>query len=170
MLTLAQILGSFCGTGITFGIYKPAINMYSGGALLVSPTPQATASIFTSFPQEFSSTTSQVFSVIQRSAIMQCVISALKDDYNLGQAVSPGGTNLFPMNLFFLFFALTASLGWETAGQVNPALDFGSRIMLSVLGYPSTIWTMSNGYAWVSLPRKEFSFISNDHTLTFRSV
>lgn len=46
---------------------------------------------------------------------MQCVISALKDDYNMGQQVSAGGGNLFPLNLFFLFFALTAALGWETS-------------------------------------------------------
>ena len=45
---------------------------------------------------------------------MQCVISALKDDYNLGQKTSPGGTTNFPLNLFFLFFGLTAALGWQT--------------------------------------------------------
>ncbi|KAK5109079.1 hypothetical protein LTR62_007535 [Meristemomyces frigidus] len=149
LLTFGQLLGAFCGTGVSFGIFKPAINAYSGGALLVPPTPQATASIFTSFPQNFSSRTSQVFSIVQRTAIMQCVISALKDDYNLGQAISPGGSNLFPLNLFFLFFALTAALGWETAGQTNPALDFGSRLMLSALGYPSAIWTAHGGYAWI---------------------
>ena len=101
LLTFAQILGAFCGTGITYGIYLPAITAYSGGLLLVPPTPQATAAIFTSFPQTFSSRVSQVFSVIQRTAIMQAVIAALKDDYNLGQKTSPGGTTSFPLNLFF---------------------------------------------------------------------
>jgi len=46
---------------------------------------------------------------------MQAVIAALKDDYNLGQKVSPGGATNFPLNLFFLFFGLTAALGWETS-------------------------------------------------------
>jgi len=159
----------FCATGVTYAIYLPAINQFSGGALLAPPAEQATATIFTTFPQTFSSTTSQVFSTIQRTAIMQCVISALKDDYNLGQKTSSGGTTNFPLNLFFLFFGLTAALGWQTGyvisnvslkrctnhvnrGQANPALDFGSRIMLSVVGYPSTIWSgpeTTPGYAWV---------------------
>lgn len=114
LLTLSQILGAFCGAGITYGIYLPAINQFSGGALLPPPAAQATASIFTSFPQAFSSRTSEVFSVIQRTAIMQCVVAALKDDYNLGQKVSSGGSTNFPLNLFFLFFGLTAALGWQT--------------------------------------------------------
>jgi len=80
---------------------------------------------------------------------MQCVIAALKDDYNLGQQVSAGGSTNFPLNLFFLFFAITAALGWETAGQCNPALDLGGRMMLSVVGYPSSIWTSNGGYAWI---------------------
>lgn len=114
LLTLSQILGSFCGTGITYGVYLPAINQFSGGLLHAPPSAQATASIFTSFPQAFSSRTSEVFSVIQRTAIMQCVVAALKDDYNLGQKVSSGGSTNFPLNLFFLFFGLTAAFGWQT--------------------------------------------------------
>lgn len=115
ILMFAQTLGAFCGTGITYGIYLPAIQQYSGGALLAPPSSQATASLFTSFPLTFSTRTSQFFSVVQRCAIMQCVIVALKDDYNLGQRSHPGGSTNFPMNLFFLFFALTASYGWQTA-------------------------------------------------------
>ncbi|RMZ10587.1 hypothetical protein D0862_03194 [Hortaea werneckii] len=152
ILILAQTLGAFIGTGITYGIYQPAIEQYSGGALLASPASQATAPIFTSFPQTFSSRTSQFFSAVQRTAIMQCVVVALKDDYNLGQKSSPGGSTNFPMNLFFLFFALTASNGWQTAGQANPALDLGGRCMASVIGYPNTIWTLPytfSGYPWI---------------------
>lgn len=152
IITLGQILGAFIGTGISFAIYLPAINAYTpNSALFVPPTPGATANLFTSFPQTFSSTTSQVFSVVQRTAIMQCVISALKDDYNLGQQVSSGGSTNFPLNLFFLFFALTSALGWQTAGQTNPALDFGARIMLSAVGYPNSIWTSNSGYAWIPI-------------------
>ncbi|KAI6840841.1 hypothetical protein KC340_g13985 [Hortaea werneckii] len=152
ILMFAQTLGAFIGTGITYGIYQPAIEQYSGGALLAPPDSQATAPIFTSFPQTFSSRTSQFFSVVQRTAIMQCVVVALKDDYNLGQKSSPGGSTNFPMNLFFLFFALTASNGWQTAGQANPALDLGGRCMASVIGYPNTIWTLPytfSGYPWI---------------------
>ena len=39
-------------------------------------------------------------------------------------------------------------------GQANPALDLGGRIMLSVIGYTSAIWTgpdATPGYAWVNL-------------------
>ncbi|RMY40390.1 hypothetical protein D0865_12572 [Hortaea werneckii] len=142
ILMFAQTLGAFIGTGIT------------GGALLAPPASQATAPIFTSFPQTFSSRTSQFFSVVQRTAIMQCVVVALKDDYNLGQKSSPGGSTNFPMNLFFLFFALTASNGWQTAGQANPALDLGGRCMASVIGYPNAIWTLPytfSGYPWIPI-------------------
>ncbi|KAI7473305.1 hypothetical protein KC351_g11196 [Hortaea werneckii] len=154
VLVFAQTLGAFVGTGITYGIYQPAIGQYGGGALLAPPASHATAPIFASFPQTFSSRASQFFSVVQRTAIMQCVVVALKDDYNLGQKSSPGGSTNFPMNLFFLFFALTASNGWQTAGQTNPALDFGGRCMASVIGYPNTIWTLPYtfpGYPWIPI-------------------
>jgi len=109
----------FCATGVTYAIYRPAINEFSGGALLVPPAELATATIFTTFPQTFSSTSSQVFSVVQRTAVMQCVVSALKDDYNLGQKTSSGGTTNFPLNLFFLFFGLTAAFGWQTGYVIS---------------------------------------------------
>jgi len=87
---LAQLLGAFFATGISWPVYRPAIIPYSGGALERPPAKTATASIFISFPQQFSTPASQVISVIQRTAILQAVLCALKDEYNMCQRTSAG--------------------------------------------------------------------------------
>jgi len=164
----AQFLGAFVGTGLIYANYIPSIDNFSGhGVRAVAPAPQATASIFATYPQTFVPRTSQVFSIIIPSAIVTTVISALKDDYNNG--VSKAGGNFFPLLTFFLFYGIAIAFGFETgyvtfdhiiwrpkiltgstSGATNPALDFAGRLMSNIVGYPSEVWSAGGYYFWVS--------------------
>jgi aquaglyceroporin related protein len=54
--------------------------------------------------------------------------------------------------MMFLIFALDSGLGWETGNAINPARDLGPRIMATLLGYGSEMWTAGGYYFWVSVP------------------
>lgn len=77
---LAQILGGFIGSGIVYANYISAIDFFEGHNLrTVPPAPNATASIFCTYPQAFVTKTSQFFSEFIASALLMFVIFALKD-------------------------------------------------------------------------------------------
>lgn len=149
-IVFAQFLGAFAATALIYGNYVSAIDWYSGpGNRLVPPTSKATAQILATYPQDFATQTSQVFSVIIPTGLVTVVVSALKDDYNNG--ISKAGGNFFPLAMFFLFYGIGVAFGWETGGAVNPALDFSGRLLSSAVGYPREVWTSGGYYFWIPL-------------------
>lgn len=113
ILVIAQFLGAFVGTALVYANYVPAIDWYSGHDVrAVTPMPNATASIFATYPSTFVPKASQIISVMIPSALINMIISALKDHYNNG--IAKGGGNYSPLSMFFLFYGLTIAFGWET--------------------------------------------------------
>lgn len=55
----------------------------------------------------------------------------------------------------FLIFALGTGWGWNTGYAINPARDLGPRIMATLLGYGSEMWTAGEYYFWVSVPPRD---------------
>jgi len=111
---LAQFLGAFVGAAVVYGHYVAAIDWYSGyHARILPPAAKATASIFASYPQSFASRSTQAIGILVPTSLMTLVVSALKDDYNNG--VSKAGGNFFPLGMFFLFYGLGVSFGFDTS-------------------------------------------------------
>lgn len=143
---IAQLLGCMVGAALVYGNYRSAIDVYEGckGCRTVGG-PKSTAGIFCTYPAEFMSTTGQFFSEVIASAVLQFAIFAINDNKNL--AAGP----LAPLILFFLIFAIGACLGWETGYAINLARDFGPRLVTSMIGYGSKVWTTGNYYFWVPI-------------------
>ncbi|RKF66736.1 Aquaporin-3 [Golovinomyces cichoracearum] len=145
---LAQTLGAFTAAGVVYGNYVSAINEYEGGLGVrtvpgYSETP--TAGIFATYPQPFLNKTSEFFSEFIGSAVLMFVIFALQDKLNRG------ADKFLPLVLFFVLYGLGACFGWETGYAVNPARDFGPRLMTYLLGYGNEVWTSGGNYFWVPL-------------------
>ena len=143
----AQVAGCFCGAAVIYGNYKSAIDQFEGGTgirTVPGYSLTATAGVFCTYPQPFLTKTGQVFSEVVTSTMLMFCIFALKDDSNLGAG------NLTPIALFFLIFALGATLGWETGYAINLARDFGPRLFTYFAGYGTEVWTAGNYYFWVS--------------------
>ncbi|KAI1001192.1 hypothetical protein K3495_g7007 [Podosphaera aphanis] len=143
---IAQILGAFCAAGVVYANYKSAIDAFEGGSTIRTVpgySPNATAGIFATYPQEFMSTTGQFFSEFLASAILMFCIYVLQDEKNMG------ADKLFPLALFFVIFGIGACFGWETGFAINMARDFGPRLMTYFLGYGNEVWTASGHYFWV---------------------
>lgn len=89
--------------------------------------------------------TGEFFSEFLASAILMFAIYTLQDTQNRG------AEKLIPLVLFFLLFGIGACFGWETGFAINPARDFGPRLMTYFLGYGNEVWTAAGHYFWVPL-------------------
>jgi aquaglyceroporin related protein, other eukaryote len=145
---IAQVLGAMCASGVVYANYKSAIDAYEGGSSIRTVpgySKTATAGIFCTYPAEFMTRTGQFFSEFIASAILMCLIYALKDDGNIGAGP------LTPLGLFFIIFGIGCAWGWETGYAINLARDFGPRLMSYMLGYGTDVWKAGNYYFWVCL-------------------
>ncbi len=85
MYLAAQFLGGLVASAVVYANYIAAIDYREGGKMrTVPPAENATAMIFSTYPQPFLTKSSQFFSETIASAIMLFVIFALKDDSNNG--------------------------------------------------------------------------------------
>lgn len=136
-----------CASGVVYANYLSAINVYEGGSdLRTVPgfSETATAGIFCTYPASFMTTTGQFFSEFIASTLLMFLIYALQDNGNIGAG------NLTPLGLFFVVFGIGACFGWETGYAINPARDFGPRLMSYFLGYGHEVWSAGDYYFWVS--------------------
>ncbi|KAL2755273.1 hypothetical protein ACRALDRAFT_1077013 [Sodiomyces alcalophilus JCM 7366] len=144
--TIAQILGAMVAAFVVYGNYRPAIDHFEGGSGIRTVTgPTATAGIFCTYPAEFMDRTSMFWSEFIASTILQFVIFALLDKDNICPP------QFVPLGLFFLIFGIGACWGWETGYAINPARDFGPRLVSYIVGYPAQVWSAGNYYFWIPM-------------------
>ena len=143
---LAQFLGAFCAALVVYGHYLGAINEFEGGANIRTVAgPHATAVVFATYPLDFMTKTGMFFSEFLASGILLFCIFACIDDDNVGAG------DFLPFALFFIIFGIGACFGWETGFAINPARDFGPRLMTACMGYGSEVWSKGGYYFWVSI-------------------
>ena len=143
---LAQALGAMCAAGVVYGNYLSAINAFEGGpSLRTVPgfSETASAGIFCTYPAPFMTKAGQFFDEFIGSSLLMFLIYALQDNGNIGAG------NLTPLGLFFIVFGIGACFGWQTGYAINPARDFGPRLMSYFLGYGHEVWSAGNYYFWV---------------------
>ena len=79
--------------------------------------------------------------------VLVLVAAAISSKYGTGVGLSPG---LGPFLIGFLVWGIGLSLGGPTGYAINPARDFGPRIMHAVLPIPGK-GTSDFGYAFVPI-------------------
>ncbi|KAJ6578618.1 aquaporin-like protein [Mycena sp. CBHHK59/15] len=139
----AQTLGGFVGAALVYANYFHAIDIFEGGE---GVRTMKTAGVFTTYALDYMTDISCFFSEVLATAVLVLVILATTDKKNC--APPPG---LFPLVIFIVFFGIGASLGMETGYSLNPARDFGPRLLSVAVGYPATVFSYRHQY-WLWTP------------------
>lgn len=135
---LAQTIGAFLAAGLVYATYVPAIHALS------PPSPSTTVGIFATSPAPFMNTAHAFLDEFVGSAILIfCVFALTSKTYGVGM--------MFPLALGGVFVGISSAFGWQTGFAINPARDFGPRVLVWVVGYGRDVWSGNGYYFWVSL-------------------
>ncbi|BFZ55219.1 glycerol channel [Savitreella phatthalungensis] len=133
---LAQMLGGIVGSAIVFGLYHPAIRQVEDGDALTLRT----AGYFSTFAQPYLGKSTQILSEVNSTALLIIAIFAAGDEANgFGQTA--------PFLIALTVMAIGMALGFNTGYALNAARDTGPRILMSMVGYPGTIWSEYGFYS-----------------------
>ena len=123
---------------IAFSVYHDAIYNFDPA---LDPLTSGTA-LFT-MPQSFVSIRAAFFNEFVSGVILMTVLLALGDDTN----APPGaGMNAFILGLLVTTLMFTSA--YQTGLALNPARDFGPRLVALWMGYPRSIFTGDWWWLW----------------------
>jgi glycerol uptake facilitator protein len=130
--SIAQIAGAFTGAAIVFGNYREAIAK-------VDPLLNHTAGIFTTFPAFPNVPSAGFIDQTIGTALLLMLILAITDERN-----QPSGI-LTPILVGLVVVAIGMSFGALHGYAINPARDFGPRLLTVVAGYKNNGLTDGSG-------------------------
>lgn len=111
---VAQLLGAMCGAFICWLAYKKEFE--------VNKDPEATLGIFATIPQNRSYLWNTVSEIIATFVLVFFLLEAPAKNSSLGYAA-----------VAFLIISISFSVGSNTGYAINPARDFGPRLVHSLL-------------------------------------
>ncbi|KAJ7864647.1 aquaporin [Mycena leptocephala] len=127
---LAQILGGFVGAALVYANYSHAIDIFEGGA---GVRTMKTAGVFGAYAVDYLPNGSAFFSEALGTAVLVLVIIATTDA-GRGAAVPPRASSR------------SAALGMQTSFSLNPARDFGPRLLSAAVGYRGAVFSYRSHY------------------------
>ncbi|KIY44990.1 aquaporin [Fistulina hepatica ATCC 64428] len=139
---LSQFLGALVGAAIVYATFFHAIDVVEGGR---GVRTLATAGNFGTYAADYMTNVSCFFSEFLATTIFLFGIATIQDRKN---GLPAGGQ---PFALFLLFMGIAAGLGYQTSFSLNPARDFGPRILTAMVGYGSDVFNYRNQY-WLWCP------------------
>ena len=155
---VAQVLGAFVGAALVLLVYDNAINQFN----TLSHTPRGgghalvTYSIFATFPAPYfhGGYAGPLIDQIVGTAFLLMFVVALIDARNTAV-----GSNLAPLAIGLAVAAIGMSYGANAGYAINPARDFGPRLLAYFSGWghvalPGTFHLLGvgfTGYFWIPI-------------------
>jgi len=136
---LAQVAGAFTGSALVFFNYREAIARFDPGL-------EKTAGIFTTFPAFPDVPAAGFFDQVIGTALLLLLIFAIADERNL-----PSPPYLAPLVVGLIVVAIGLCFGKLHGYAINPARDFGPRLLTVVLGYRNNGLTGGSSVWWVPI-------------------
>lgn len=129
---LAQVIGAFCGALIVYVVYKAAIDDFNAVHGLARPDSTETYSLFATLPAPYfhGSYLAPLVDQLVGTAILVTMVAALTDNRNQ----APAG-NMAPLLIGFVVAAIGFTFGTNAGYAINPARDFGPRLLSYLLGW-----------------------------------
>lgn len=133
----AQTVGAFVAAALVYAVYNEAINAYLAAQQppLTKEDSVPTFSIFATFPAEYfgNSTWGPLLDQIVGTAILVGLIAAVIDTRN-----TAAGANLGPFIIGLIVVVIGMSYGTNAGYAINPARDFGPRLLAFFAGWGET--------------------------------
>lgn len=146
---LAQVAGAFCGAALVYGLYSSLFFDYEQAHNMVrgSQASLELAGVFSTYPHP-SLSIGQAFLVeAVITAILLAMIMALTDDGN-GLPRGP----LAPLLIGLLIAVIGGSMGPLTGFAMNPARDFGPKLMTFFAGWGEITFTGGRDIPYFLVP------------------
>jgi imidazolonepropionase-like amidohydrolase len=135
---VAQIAGAFVGALIVFINYRPAL-------LKMDPALEKTAGVFATFPAFPGAPMAGLFDQVVGTALLVLLVFAIIDERN-----QPAGA-LAPLAIGLVVVAIGICFGGMHGYAINPARDFGPRLMTVATGFQNNGLTDGSGVFWVPI-------------------
>jgi glycerol uptake facilitator protein len=135
---IAQVAGAFVAAALVFWNYHPAF-------LRVDPQLDHTAGVFTTFPAFPDMMSAGLLDQTIGTALLLLMIFAITDDRNQ----APG--NLAPILIGLVVVVIGMSFGGMHGYAINPARDFGPRLLTVVAGFKNNGLTDGTMVFWVPI-------------------
>jgi glycerol uptake facilitator protein len=147
---IAQVLGAFVAALILWMVYHGAFDAFekiqhvSRG----SNTPMGTteAAVFYTFKKPFVGMFGAFADQVVGTALLVGLIFAVIDVRN-----SPPQGNLAPYIIGFIVVGIGLSFGYNAGYAINPARDFGPRLLAWIVGFKGIALPGPDGYFWVPI-------------------
>jgi glycerol uptake facilitator protein len=150
---LAQVLGAFVGAAVVYANYKGAISSYEDANKIARGTTDSvsTFSIFGTFPAPYlHSWLGPFFDQVLGTALLVAIIFAITDEDNM-----PVSANLGPLITGLIVVAIGLSFGANAGYAINPARDFGPRMLAWFAGWKDIAMPGNygnvNSYFWIPI-------------------
>lgn len=134
--SVAQIAGAFTGAALVFWNYHPQF-------LKVDPNLEKTAGVFTTFPAFPALPFAGLLDQTIGTALLLLLIFAITDERN-----TPPGT-MGPLMVGLVVVAIGMAFGGLHGYAINPARDFGPRLLSVAAGFKNNGLTDGSGVWWV---------------------
>ncbi|XP_065717290.2 aquaporin-7-like [Patagioenas fasciata] len=142
---IGQFLGSFVASATVFAMYYDALYDYTNGNFTVTG-PNATASIFSTYPAPYMSVLGGFFSEFVATAMLLLGILVIHDEKN-NEALK--GTQALLTGLLVMGIGL--GMGLNTGYAINPTRDLPPRIFTAIAGWGIEVFTAGHHWWWVPL-------------------
>ncbi|KRW62267.1 MIP/aquaporin family protein [Pseudomonas sp. TTU2014-080ASC] len=146
---LAQIAGAFCAAALVYYLYSNLFINYEQSHNLVrgSQASLELASIFSTYPHPAISVGQAFLVEVVITAILMAVIMALSDNSN----GLPRGA-LAPLLIGLLIAVIGSAMGPLTGFAMNPARDFGPKLMTYFAGWGDVAFTGGRSVPYFLVP------------------
>uniref|UniRef100_A0AAU6SI65 Aquaporin 1 n=1 Tax=Steinernema monticolum TaxID=90984 RepID=A0AAU6SI65_9BILA len=137
LYTIVQTLGALIGSGLMYAVYYEAIQANS------NITDKEKIMLFTSYPRDYVTWTGAFVDQAVGTGFLAFFVCVVIDKRNkIPDVVHP---------LFFGFILMTIGMafGINLGYPINPARDFGPRILASMI-VSKEAFTILNGYYWIA--------------------
>jgi glycerol uptake facilitator protein len=146
---LSQVAGAFCGALLVYTLYSNLFFDYEQTHHMVrgSQASLELASVFSTFPNPSLSTAQAFLVEVIITAILMGVIMSLTDDNN----GLPNGP-MAPLLIGLLIAVIGSSMGPLTGFAMNPARDFGPKLMTFFAGWGEISLTGARDIPYFLIP------------------